>query len=184
MTALCASNFRWGRAAARYFRCMEVRMARSDDAEAIRAIFSLEVLDSTNVFELVAPTLVEQRRWLDDHTGTHPCVVAVDERGSVVGYASLSPYRARPGYRTTVEDSVYVHRDHQQQGVGRALLQELITLANAHGFHAVIGRVVGHNEASIGLHLQLGFGEVGVEREVGRKFGQWLDVVVLQRLLS
>lgn len=159
-------------------------MARLEDAETIQSIFSVEVLGSTSVFELVAPTVVEQRRWLALHTGTHPCLVAVDEAGTVLGYASLSPYRARPAYRTTVEDSVYVHRDHQNRGVGRALLAELVELATGHGFHAMIGRIVGHNQASIALHRRAGFVEVGTEREVGRKFGQWLDVVVLERLLG
>ncbi len=163
---------------------MEVRLARPGDAEDIQSIFAAEVLSSTNVFELVPPTVVEQRRWLDLHTGTHPCLVAADTTDTVLGYASLSPYRARPAYRTTVEDSVYVHRDHQNRGVGRALLEELVELATGHGFHAVIGRVVGHNEASIALHRRVGFIDVGVEREVGRKFGRWLDVVVMQRLLT
>jgi phosphinothricin acetyltransferase len=83
-----------------------------------------------------------------------------------------------------VEDSVYVHPDFQGRGVGKGLLTELVTLAGHHGFHAVIGRIVGGHEASIGLHRACGFEQVGVEREVGRKFGRWLDVVLMQRLLS
>ena len=78
---------------------------------------------------------------------------------------------------------MYVRPDRHRQGAGRGLLDELVRLATAHGFHTVIGRVVGHNEASIGLHRACGFDVVGVEREVGRKFGRWLDVVVMQRLL-
>jgi phosphinothricin acetyltransferase len=101
-----------------------------------------------------------------------------------VGFGSLSAYRDRPAYRTTVEDSVYVHPDHQGRGVGRAVLGELVEVANARGFHTVIARIVGHNEASIAVHERLGFEPVGVEREVGRKFHQWLDVVVMQRLLG
>jgi phosphinothricin acetyltransferase len=101
----------------------------------------------------------------------------------VVGFGSLSPYRSRPAYSTTVEDSVYVRRDRQRQGIGRLLLQELVRLATLHGFHSVIGRIVDGHEASIGLHRLCGFELVGVEREVGRKFGRWLDVVVMQRLL-
>jgi phosphinothricin acetyltransferase len=82
-----------------------------------------------------------------------------------------------------VEDSVYVHRDCRRHGVGRAVLTELLDLATLHGFHAVMGRIVGGHQASIALHRSCGFELVGVEREVGRKFGRWLDVVVMQRLL-
>jgi phosphinothricin acetyltransferase len=101
----------------------------------------------------------------------------------VLGFGSLSPFRARSGYSATAENSVYVDRAQRGKGVGRALLAELLTLASAHGFHSVIARIAGHNETSIGLHRAAGFELVGVEREVGRKHRQWLDVVELQRLL-
>jgi L-amino acid N-acyltransferase YncA len=146
-------------------------------------IYNLEVLTSTVTFDLVPRTLEQQERWLLARSGAHAVLVAVDD-GAVVGFGSLSPYRDRPAYSTTVEDSVYVHRDRQGTGVGTLLLGELVRVATLHGFHAVIGRVVGGHEASIRLHQRLGFERVGVEREVGRKFGRWLDVVVMERLLS
>jgi L-amino acid N-acyltransferase YncA len=146
-------------------------------------IYNLEVLTSTVTFDLVPRTLEQQERWLLARSGAHAVLVAVDD-GAVVGFGSLSPYRDRPAYSTTVEDSVYVHRDRQGTGVGTLLLGELVRVATLHGFHAVIGRVVGGHEASIRLHERLGFERVGVEREVGRKFGRWLDVVVMERLLS
>jgi phosphinothricin acetyltransferase len=163
---------------------VKFRLATIDDAEAIRAIYNREVLGSTVTFDLVARTAEGQLAWMDQHSGAHPAVVAVDEHATVCGFGSLSPYRPRPAYRTTVEDSVYVHPDFQGRGVGKGLLTELVTLAGHHGFHAVIGRIVGGHEASIGLHRACGFEQVGVEREVGRKFGRWLDVVLMQRLLS
>jgi phosphinothricin acetyltransferase len=82
-----------------------------------------------------------------------------------------------------VEDSVYIHRDHQGQGIGKLILADLVARAQQHGFHTIIGRIVGGHDASIGLHRSLGFDHVGVEREIGRKFGKWLDVVVMQRML-
>jgi L-amino acid N-acyltransferase YncA len=161
----------------------EVRLARLDDGEAIRSIYNLEVTESTITFDLVPRSAADQRRWIDQHSGAHPAVVAVDDDGSICGFGSLGPYRSRPAYSTTVEDSVYVRRDRHRQGIGRALLDELLRLATIHGFHAVIGRIVDGHEASIALHRACGFQLVGVEKEVGRKFGRWLDVVVMQRLL-
>jgi phosphinothricin acetyltransferase len=147
---------------------MKCRLATLDDAEAIRTIYNREVLGSTVTFDLVPRSLEDQQAWLDEHSGAHPAVVAVDDQGRVCGFGSLSPYRPRPAYRTTVEDSVYVDQASQGQGVG---------------FHAVIGRIVGGHEASIGLHRACGFEQIGVEREVGRKFGKWLDVVLMQLLI-
>jgi phosphinothricin acetyltransferase len=161
---------------------VQVRLATIEDAEAIRSIYNLEVAESTVTFDLVPRSLSEQQGWLTARSGAHAVVVAVDG-DEVTGFASLSPYKERPAYRTTVEDSVYVRRDQQGRGVGKALLGELLTLATHHGFHAVMGRIVGGHEASIALHQGAGFSVVGTEREVGRKFGRWLDVVVMQRLL-
>ncbi len=159
-----------------------MRVATVDDAEAIRGIYNPEVLESTVTFDLVPRSLEEQRAWLVARSGIHAVLVAEDA-GEVVGFASLSPYKERPAYSTSVEDSVYVRRDQQGRGVGKALLAELLELATSHGFHAVMGRIVGGHDASIRLHRSVGFEIVGTEREVGRKFGRWLDVVVMQKLL-
>ncbi len=162
---------------------MEIRLARVDDAEAIRQIYNLEVSTSTVTFDLVPRTLAEQVEWLEARSGAHAVIVAVDDDDQVVGFASLSPFRDRPAYNSTVEDSVYVRHDQRGTGVGGRLLSELVTLAAQHGFHTVVARIVGGHDASIELHRRVGFVEVGVEREVGRKFGKWLDVMVMQRLL-
>ena len=161
---------------------MDVRLATLADGEAIRAIYNREVTGSTVTFDLVPRSADDQRVWLDQHAGAHPAVVAVDE-GSVVGFGSLSPYRSRPAYATTVEDSVYVHHEARGQGVGRLVLSELLRVATDHGFHAVMARIVDGHEASISLHASCGFGLVGVEREIGRKFGRWLDVALMQCLI-
>jgi phosphinothricin acetyltransferase len=161
---------------------MELRLATLDDAEPLREIYNLEVTTSTATFDLVPRSLEEQRAWQAERSGARAVLVAVDD-GTVCGFASLSPWRDRPAYATTVEDSVYVHRDHQGKGVGRALLGELVATATAHGFHACMARIVGGHDASIALHAACGFEVVGTEREVGRKFGRWLDVVLMERLL-
>jgi len=163
-------------------RAMDVRLARGDDAEAIRAIYNLEVLESTVTFDLEPRSLDDQRAWIARHQGAYPAVVA-DDDGAVVGFGSLSPFRERPAYATTVEDSLYVARTRRGAGVGRAVLEELVALARRQGFHTVVGRIAGDNAASMAVHERCGFELVGVEREVGRKFGRWLDVAVLQRML-
>ena len=163
---------------------LSTRLAERRDAEVIREIYNREVLGSTVTFDLVARTLDEQIDWLDEHSGGHPAIVAVDDGGAIVGFGSISPWRPRPAYSPTVEDSVYVHHDWRGRGVGRILLDELVRLAQAHGFHSIMARIVGGHEASIALHARCGFAHAGVEREVGRKFGKWLDVVLMQRMLQ
>jgi L-amino acid N-acyltransferase len=174
---------------------MRIRLAEMADAEAIRTIYNVEVLESTNTFDMVPRSRAEQEAWILEHSGVHPALVAVEPPGAVVegpigangeivlGFGSLSPFRERSGYSGTAENSVYVDRAQRGRGIGRALLAELIARASAHGFHSLIARIAGHNETSIGLHTAAGFELVGVEREVGRKHRQWLDVVELQRLL-
>lgn len=159
-----------------------LRLARLDDAEPIRQIYNHEVTTSTVTFDIAPRSLDDQRRYLSDRSGAHAVVVA-EEVGEVVGYGALSPWRSKAAYSTSVEDSVYVHRGHQGRGIGRLVLGELVQVATAHGFHAVFARIVGGHEASTRLHEAQGFEIVGTEREVGRKFGRWLDVVVMELLV-
>lgn len=174
---------------------MRTRLATMADADAIAAIYNREVTDGTATFDMVPRTPAEQAAWMRDHSGAYPCIVAVastddasvssaaDGTGeTVLGWACLSPYRTRPAYSTSVEDSIYVHRDHHGRGVGSLLLGDLVALADDHGFHAVFARIADAGAASVALHAKHGFELVGVEREVGRKFGRWLDVTLMQRL--
>ncbi len=160
-----------------------LRAADRADAEAIRTIYNAEVAGSTVTFDLVPRTLEDQVAWIEGHSGGHPAIVAVDDVGEIVGFGSLSPYKERPAYFTTVEDSVYVRSDHRGTGVGHQILAELARLAQQYGYHSVIARIVGGHDASISMHRRCGFEIVGTEREVGRKLGRWLDVVVMQRML-
>jgi L-amino acid N-acyltransferase len=183
-----------------------IRLAIASDAEAISAIYNREVTTSTATFDLVPRTLTDQLAWLAARSGAFSAIVAVlggDEDGTVgdgavdggtvdggavaggmvVGFASLSPYKERAAYRTTVEDSVYVHPDHTGRGIGRLLLGRLVDIARNSGFHSVIARIEAGGLASRALHTACGFDLVGVERQVGRKFGRWLDVAVMQIVL-
>jgi L-amino acid N-acyltransferase len=160
-----------------------IRLAEPGDAEAIRTIYNVEVAETTVTFDMVPRTLEQQTAWLEEHSGAHPAIVAIDDSGTVIGFGSLSPYKERPAYAPTVEDSVYVHRNLRGAGVGQALLAELVRLAEGYGYHTIVARIVGGHDASISLHDAHGFELVGVEREVGRKLGRWLDVAIMQRML-
>jgi len=162
---------------------VSLRPATVADAEQIRAIYNHEVTQTTATFDLVPRSLTDQRAWLAARSGAFSAIVAIDDAGTVVGFGSLSPYRDRAAYRTSVEDSVYVRRDRHGEGIGRALLTELVAVARRSGFHTVFARIEAGGAASRALHAACGFALVGIEREVGRKFNRWLDVAVMQILL-
>jgi L-amino acid N-acyltransferase len=164
---------------------MRVRLVEPDDAAQLAAIYNAEVDEPAVTFDLVPRSLEEQRAWIDQHRGAHPALVAFEDgiEGRLLGFASLTAFRDRPAYATSVEDSVYVDRAARGRGVGGRLLAELLAAARDNGFHAVLARIVDRNEVSIRLHTACGFELVGIEREVGRKHGRWLDVVELQCLL-
>ena len=171
---------------------ISLRAARPSDAEAIRTIYNHEVLTTTATFDLVPRSLADQQAWLADRSGAFTAIVAVDtgaarrrrRRGRRwSGFASLSPYKERAAYRTSVEDSIYVRRDRAGQGIGRLLLGELLDIAASSGFHSVFARIEASGSASRALHERCGFRLVGIERETGRKFNRWLDVALMQCLL-
>jgi phosphinothricin acetyltransferase len=161
---------------------VRIRPAVDSDAEAIRAIYNHEVQHSTATFDLVMRSSADQRSWLASRSGAFSVLVA-EWKGEVVGFASISPYKERAAYRTTVEDSVYVRRDRHGLGIGRALLTALLDAAEASGFHVVMARIEAGGTASRALHQACGFHLVGIEREVGRKFNRWLDTALMQCLL-
>jgi len=162
---------------------VSLRAAQEGDAQVIAEIYNYEVENSTATFDLVPRSLEVQREWIAARSGAFSAIVAVDSVAGVIGFGALSTYRDRAEYRTTVENSVYVHRDHQQRGVGKLLLAALLESARNSGFHIVIARIDSQSSGSLTLHKSLGFTEVGVEREIGRKFGRWLDSVIMQRML-
>jgi L-amino acid N-acyltransferase len=152
-------------------------------------IYNAEVVESTVTMDIVPRTIAQQMAWIDEHRGVHGAVVAIDEDPAsglerVIAFASISPWRSRPAYSTSVENSVYVHRDHQGRGIGRILLDEVLRVAADSGFHTCFARIMSGHEASIRLHASRGFELVGTEREVARKFGRWIDVTVMQKMLE
>lgn len=164
---------------------VSLRAGTLDDVESIAAIYAGQVATGTASFEYVAPSVDEMKRRYQSITAAgYPYFVAESEAG-IVGYSVAGPYRSRPGYRYTVEDSVYVTPAAAGQGTGRRLLSRLIEACTERGDRlmvAVIGDV--SNTASIALHRALGFVEIGRMPGVGWKFDRWLESVLMQRPLG
>ena len=164
---------------------MHLRAATADDLPAIQAIYAHHVLHGLASFEVEPPSLAEMRaRFEAIAAGGHPYFVAVDGE-AVLGYAYASVYRSRPGYRYTVEDSVYVSPALAGRGIGRRLLTRLIEECECRGYRQMLA-VIGDsaNAASIELHRACGFTHSGTLRSVGLKFGRWIDSVLMQRGLG
>jgi L-amino acid N-acyltransferase len=163
-----------------------VRAAMECDLVALLAIYNEVIATSTAVYALEPSTLDERRAWFTSRCGMgFPVQVAVDPDDDVLGFASFGEWRgAWPGYRYTVEHSVHVRHDIRGQGVGRALVESLFPRALALGKHVMIGGIDAANDGSIRFHERLGFEHVAHFREVGRKFGRWLDLVFMQRFLD
>jgi L-amino acid N-acyltransferase len=161
---------------------VQIRCATLEDLPAINDIYNHYVVNSTCTYQEETETMHDRHAWFAAHGPAHPVMVSI-EAGEVVGWASLSPYHERAAYRHTVENSVYVAHTHHGRGIGRLLLQDLIDRAKSIGHHTIIAAIDGEQPLSISLHSKLGFKEVGLMREVGFKFGRWLDVYYLQLML-
>jgi phosphinothricin acetyltransferase len=164
---------------------MLVREAGEPDLAGILEIYNDIIRHSTAVFSDAPVTLDERAAWLAARRERgFPVLVATDD-GNVLGFASFGDFRGQwSGYRYTVEHTVHVHADVRGRGVGRALVEALIPRARALGRHVMIGGIDAGNLDSILFHQRLGFERAGHFREVGRKFGRWLDLVFMQRWLD
>ena len=160
----------------------DVRAARRDDCAAMREIYNHYVLHDTCTYQTDPETLEERLAWFDRHGTEHPVFVAEAE-GRVVGWASLSHYNSRCGYRLTVEDSVYLDPHWRGRGLGTALLRQLVASAAALGHHTIIAGISAEQAPSVALHARLGFVTAGRLAQVGYKFEQWLDVIYMQLTL-
>jgi len=160
-----------------------IRLATADDLTAVNGIYNDYVLHSTCTYQETPEPIEGRWEWFARHGVSHPVTIA-ELDGQVVGWGALSPYHSRCAYRFTVEDSVYVDRRSHRRGVGRVILADLVARARALGHHAIIAVIDADQAASIGLHARFGFEEVGRFREVGYKFGRWLDVVYMELRLA
>lgn len=162
---------------------MLIRLARQDDAGAVREIYAPAVERTAVSFELEAPSVAEMARRIAEHQPEHPWLVA-DEGGTVIGYAYAGGFRRRAAYGWSVETSVYVAPGGRRRGVGRALYGTLFRLLEAQGYRQALAGITLPNPASVALHEAVGFEPVGVYRRVGWKLGAWHDVGWWQRALA
>jgi phosphinothricin acetyltransferase len=160
-----------------------IREAQNTDAAALLTIYNDAVLHTTSVWTEEPRTLAAQAQWLEDKRATEKPVFVAEAQGAVVGFSSYGPFRAWPGYRYTVENSIYVERNSRGRGIGSLLIAPLIERACEQKLHAIMAGIEATNTVSLKLHAKHGFVQVGVLKEVGTKFGRWLDLAFLQLLL-
>jgi phosphinothricin acetyltransferase len=161
-----------------------IRPATEADLEAITAIYNHSVLTETASWDDQPMTLENRRLWLAAHS-THPYVTLVAELdGTVVGYAAYGVFREKAGWTLTAEHSIYLVPQAKGHGIGTMLLTALMEAATARGIHVLVGVLSSDNEVSVRLHEKLGFVETARMPQVGKKFGRWLDAVIVQRILD
>jgi phosphinothricin acetyltransferase len=158
---------------------ISIRNATQEDQKLILDIYNDAVVNTTATFDTDLRSYEKQLEWFDNHKKNHPVIVAeIDNQ--LVGWASLSPWSDRCAYDTTVEVSVYVHKDFRSQGIGSKLLEWITLEGKKAGNHTVLSRITQGNESSIHIHEKFGYSHVGVMKEVGFKFGKFLDVHMMQ----
>jgi L-amino acid N-acyltransferase YncA len=158
---------------------MNIRAATEADQQAIMEIYNEAVQNTTATFDTEPRSLQNQMEWFHRHKKNHPILVA-EENNEVIGWSSMSPWSDRCAYDTTVEVSVYVHKDFRGRGIGSQLLEKVTEEGRKQNNHTVISRITQGNEVSIHLHEKLGYRHIGVMKEVGFKFGKFLDVNMMQ----
>ncbi len=162
-----------------------IRSATEADVPALLAIYNQVLQTSTSIYATQSATLEERSRWFQARRAAGYPVLVAEMGGAVVGYSSFAEFRsATGGYRYSVEHSVHVDEAHRGQGVGSLLVQALFPLAVEMGKHVMLGGVDASNAGSLRMHERLGFERVAHLKEVGHKFGHWLDLVFVQRWLD
>jgi L-amino acid N-acyltransferase YncA len=161
-----------------------MRRVRPKDAVAIAEIYAHHVRHGTASFDIVPRSEAETRERIASCISKAWPFLVAECKGEVLGYCNATPFRERPAYANTCENSIYVRQDCMGQGIGKALLAALVIESTQFGFRQMIAVAGGGAPASVGLHQSLGFREAGRMRSVGRKFGKWLDTVYLQLALG
>jgi phosphinothricin acetyltransferase len=159
-----------------------IRLATEADLPAIDEIYRWYIPRSTCTYQEEVEPFEARVRWYREHGPRHPITVALLD-GQIVGWGALSVFRERAAYRHTVENSVYIHHDHHGRGIGSALLADLIERARALGHHTIIAGIDAEQAASVKLHEKFGFQKCADLKQVGFKFGRWLDVIYMQLML-
>jgi len=160
---------------------LTIRPAAPADLGAITEIYNDAILHTTATFDTQPKTLADQQAWFAQHSARYPVLVA-EEEGAVVGWASLTPWSDRCAYADTAEISLYVRDGCRGRGLGKQLTAAILAAGRGAGLHTVIACITQGNEASLRLARSCGFAEIGAMREVGRKFGKFLDVHLLQHI--
>jgi L-amino acid N-acyltransferase YncA len=163
---------------------MNIRDATAADLPEILAIYNDAVLTTTAIWNESVVDLENRLAWFSDRRRSGYPILVAEDAGEVIGYASLADFRAAEGYRYTVEQSIYIGPDRRGTGVGRALLAPLTDRARLLGKHVIVAGIESSNLPSLRLHARLGFVQVGQLKEVGAKFGRWLDLIFMQRTLD
>lgn len=159
------------------------RIAELKDLSSITEIYNEAILTTTATFDTEPKSIGERKSWFESHDKSHPVIVAEID-GVIAGWGCLSKWSERAAYSKTVENSLYVKAEHRGKGIGKAILHELIRIAEHNNFHTIIARIADGNSISVKMHADEGYSKIGVMREVGEKFGKMLDVNIMQLILD
>ena len=161
-----------------------IRLANENDLPQLLIIYNDIIINTTAVYQYEQHTLEMRKQWFDMKVKDDLPIFVAEENNVIVGFSSFGPFRAWQAYKYTVENSVYVAATHRGKGIGRLLIEPLIKTAKEKDMHAIIAGIDATNEASLKLHYSFGFEEVAHFKQVGYKFGRWLDLKFLELILE
>jgi L-amino acid N-acyltransferase YncA len=160
-----------------------IRKAIDSDIPRITDIYNWAVENTTASFDINPQTIEQRAVWFSHYGGPRFPLVVYEENGEVAGYASLSEFRSKEGYKNTCELSVYVHPDYQRRGIGKKLMDHVIQMGREIGYHVIISGITSDNKVSVRMHEEAGFVLCGNMMQVGHKFGRYLDCLFYQLIL-
>lgn len=163
---------------------INIRPYKTEDTQAILDIINHNILNSTALYDYAIRSYEQQKNILEEKINKNFPVIVAELEGNVVGFGMYSEFRFREAYKFTVEHSVYVNEDFHGKGIGKQLLQELITLARKQKLHTMIAVIDAENQGSVEFHEKFGFVTAGIIKESGYKFDRWLHSVIMQLILE